>query len=170
MKNHSLGFALFVILAATGICADPVAMKEYSYKDTGIAFSMPQDPKVSTDIDKATGLATHMYLLDKGESALIISANVYKEFVLENKPDVFLKSGRDAMLQNMKGKVVSEKKITLAGHPGIEIVFEGDKLHGISRIYVVGRNLYQLLSATANGSPLMPGTDQIFDSFHLLKP
>ncbi len=137
-----------------------------------MAFSMPGDPTPSTQsVDSALGtIVIHAFILEKGDSALMVMVNVYPDAVLKADPEKLLEAGRDGAVGNIQGKVVSEKKITIDNNPGIEFQFESPKYHGTYRIYLVGTRLYQLGSLSSLGTPLMDGTDPFMTSFHLLKP
>jgi hypothetical protein len=172
MGKHWAGIALFAVFAAfagTGFCAEPGAMKEYADKETGMAFSLPGEPKITTGTTKA-GAHTYQYVLDKGGSAITINVTVNQEKVIEDAAAKVIPAVRDATVKSFKSKIVSQKPVTLEGHPGLEYKFEGSKYHGVYRIYVVEKRMVQLCSLAAKGTPLLPETDQVFESLHLVKP
>ena len=170
MNKYLIGFVFFAVLSTTAHAQD--AWKEYVYKETQMAFSMPADPVASTQsVDTADGkIMIHQYLLEKGSYALMVMVNLYPDKILQTPSDKLLAAGRDGAVSTIKGKVTSEKKITIDGNPGIEFQYESSKWFGTYRIYLVGACLYQVASMNSVGTPRFPDTDRFQNSFRLVKP
>jgi hypothetical protein len=82
-----------------------------------------------------------------------------------------LESGRDAALKQLNAESTRERKITLAGHSGLEFHFTGNgqgrSVHGAWRLYLVRNRLYQV--AALRFGQALPAADinRFFDSFKL---
>jgi hypothetical protein len=78
-----------------------------------------------------------------------------------------LDSNRDSFVTTVKGRLVSDKKTTLDGHPGRDFTVETDKAKFRMREFLVGSRLYQALT----GGPSLdtPEIQRFQDSFKPLK-
>lgn len=96
-----------------------------------------------------------------------------------DRPDELSKEAIAAMLTQLrnsvaktaepgKGKIVSERMLTLNGNPGNEIVLEQDGAKGVIRCYIVGKRLYQIIASLPKNEELKPALLKALDSFSLL--
>jgi len=85
-------------------------------------------------------------------------------------PQRVLRETRRGLLEAVRGKVVSERRIELAGHPGLEAEIEtpGGDIQ-VWRAFVVNGRVYQLLTGVKGGKGISSPTVRPFlDSFALL--
>ena len=72
-----------------------------------------------------------------------------------------------------RGKLVSDTKISLAGHPGREVVIDARGPHGPrglirGRLFMVGNRLYQLMVVAPQGRDDEKAAEDFLKSFKLL--
>lgn len=186
MIHRSLSsFAFALLIAATASAADsapaPAAasatvdtatLKEYSYKDSGFAVSLPGDPEVSTsDKDTVAGkIAIHTYIYVKGNALLAVGVNDFPaDLITKSNASDVLNNALEGALESVKGKLVSKKEIQLDNkYPGIEFQLTGEIAKGTYRVYLVGSRMYQVFSLGANGAEPLPVAGKFLDSFRIL--
>ena len=81
-----------------------------------------------------------------------------------------LKEARDGSVDNVQGKLLKERDISLEGYPGKEIEYEGDGAEEDiykSRMYLVKQRLYVILVIVPRGGA-SEHTDKFLNSFKLL--
>ncbi len=95
------------------------------------------------------------------------------EIVQRGDPEKMLDGSRDGAVSNANGKLLSETKITLEGHPGRELVMEardesgrGGTIKG--RLFMVKNRLYQVMVVAPRGQAGGQATDTFLQSFKLL--
>lgn len=79
-----------------------------------------------------------------------------------------LEANRDNFVKSLKATLLSTTPIKLGTHPGIEFkaVIEG-KADIVSRVYIVGRRPYQLVTLTPAGRDNAANRERFFSSFQL---
>jgi hypothetical protein len=82
-------------------------------------------------------------------------------------PNTVLDGAQEGAISNVKGHLVSGKKITLGIYPGREFEADNDTMHFHARIYLVGTTLYQSLTAAPLAEPYS-GVTRFLDSFQLI--
>jgi hypothetical protein len=126
------------------------AMKEQSASDGSFSVKMPGDAKEETQDMGGGGapMVAHQMGLDTGKGAYVVMwADFPAAVVKEQGTDKALDGARDGAVQNVGGKLDSEKKISVQGNPGREIAVSGPngmKLAG--RLFLVGNRLYQVMA------------------------
>ena len=70
-------------------------------------------------------------------------------------------------VRNIKGRMVTEKKIVLGANHGVAFEADNDSVHLSARIYLAGTTLYQLIVASPLNVPY-DGTARFLDSFQLV--
>ncbi len=78
-----------------------------------------------------------------------------------------LTSNRDTFVKRMKARLVSERPITLEGHPGLEYTAETDQAVFKVHTYVAGRRPYQLIAVTYKGFDDSQNVSAFLSSFRL---
>jgi hypothetical protein len=143
--------------------------KQYPYPTDGFAASFPSQPKMEKqNVATAAGsLDFHTYTSEDNTAALIAAVCNYGENAAGKDPDVILDGAKNGAVQNIKGRLVSEKKIMMGEHHGIAFEGQNESAHISARIYMVGTTLYQMIVAL----PLKADYADIgrfLDSFQLL--
>lgn len=140
----------------------------YSYPADGFSISAPAQPVASMqDVSGEAGLVKmHNYLLELSTAALYASTS--DDAALPNSnPDEALKGAEQGAVENLHGRLVSEKRIALGSYPGVEMEADSDSAHFTARIYIVRSRLYLTLVVSAPGKPY-PDAERFLDSFRLL--
>jgi hypothetical protein len=140
----------------------------YSYPDDGFSINAPAQPVVSMqDVSGKEGtVEMHNYLLDMGTAAFYASTS--NDAMLPNSdPEEALKGAEQGAVDNLHGRLLSEKRIALGSYPGVEMEADSQSAHFTARIYVVRSRLYLTLVVSAPGKPC-PDAARFLDSFRLL--
>ncbi|HET9404137.1 MAG TPA: hypothetical protein VFO57_06120 [Burkholderiales bacterium] len=161
-------------LAAAGTVSQagaPPGWKEVAIPAGRFKVLMPGAPKTSrqtirTDIGNVA--ATRYTVTDNANVTYDVLFNEYPAAgVAKVNPQKLLDSARDGLLYQTKGKMVSEKHITLSGFPGREqIIMSGEGTHYRVRLAWAGNRLYQVM-AVSPGKP-RPDAELFFDSFQIV--
>jgi hypothetical protein len=163
LKHFTLAVALLCFAAALG--AQAQQWKTYSYPADGFSVSFPSEPQLTKkDVPAGTGnREVRIYLASDEPAGMMVGVGDYGAEAAGQDPNV--------LLQNAKNKItyapLNEKKITLSGHPGLELEGEGDSIHYIIRIFFVGTILYQMQVAYPSDTPYA-NAKRFLDSFHLI--
>ena len=154
--------------------ADPDTWMHFSSKDDAFEVRFPAAPKKQTfETPNPLGgtIPTTMYMTEQGAQAIgvgvmTIPAATLPDFDVEGGLD----GGRDGMVNNIGGTLVSEKQIDFAGHPARAIVAkaeaDGRAARIEARLFFAKPRLYQLIvvSEESASSP----ASKFFESFALL--
>ncbi|MBI2477431.1 MAG: hypothetical protein HYV60_01885 [Planctomycetia bacterium] len=146
---------------------------EYESADGSYTVSMPQQPqtRMQSAATPAGTVTINIAMVDLGRhGAYMVSYNKLPATSELPEPDALLKDGVIRAMQNINGSIRSEESITLFGHPGKEVVFDGQSkeqpLTGSSRFVVTDHILYQLVWIGPPGQ-LPDNVQRFFDSFQI---
>ena len=78
-----------------------------------------------------------------------------------------LTSSRDTFVKLLKGRLLSERPLTLEGHPGLEYTAENDQAVVKVHTYVVGRRPYAVVAVTFKGFDDSQNVNAFLSSFRL---
>lgn len=79
-----------------------------------------------------------------------------------------LEANRDNFVKGLKATILGTTPITLGANPGIEFTAENDTAFFRSRVYIVGRRPYQLISVRLKGAQDSPNVAKFFSSFQIV--
>jgi hypothetical protein len=167
---------LSFFLAALAAAAQPEPdWVKVAPADKAFSVLFPDTPEKQTDkIDTPTGpIEVIAYALkpEKDRPAYLLS---YSEFPAHHNKltaEQRLDKARASALASTKGKLQSEKKLTLQGNPGRELLIVGkDKEHLRTQIYVVGNRVYQLFVVGPADQVGAKDAVKFFDSFKVKAP
>ena len=169
-KLLTLVFPIAVVLACSSL-----GQKWETISEDGITIEMPGKPnKQSQDIPTASGKATgQMLTLDKGSEAYILAYHDFPAAVanLNIDPKVLLKGASEGAVNNIDGKVVSQRDITVGGNPGTEIVGSGTKegkdVEFTIRMYWAKPRLIQTLYLAEKGKTNKTNAAKFLDSLKI---
>jgi hypothetical protein len=151
----------------------PDSWKTITAKDNTFSFQMPGSPKEDRQLIKtATGgvdLGTYLLDLPRSEGTLGVFVNEFpEEGIKALSPEKRLDSARDGAVANVKGKLKSEKKITLQENPGRDVLIEVDSKSIVRvRLYVVKNRLYQVLVSGPKDLATSKTAERFLESFKL---
>ncbi|MDW8365330.1 MAG: hypothetical protein RMK49_05760 [Abditibacteriales bacterium] len=148
------------------------AWKEFRAPAGGFSVEMPGTPKEDKQVlDTAVGkVDLFTFLLEVKDVVYLVSYNDYPSDTLKNSPSSkVLDDWRDGFAKGVKGKVRSEKYITLKSNPGREVIVDApNDLVFKVRAYLVKQRLYQTLVAAPKNLESSPDATKFLDSFKLL--
>jgi hypothetical protein len=140
--------------------------QQYSYAEDGFSIAAPSKPEFQKVSQEA--LDNHNYNISlAGDRALLISVTDTKQGD-KLEPQRALPAAKDSFVKKLNLKIISERAIKLAEHPGIEFEGRSDQWHVKSRLYAVKGMLFNLVSIGPASMPVAPETDRVFDSLMLL--
>ena len=160
-----------VLLAALSASAQtPAGWVKFSPAGSPFTVLMPTQPKE----DKKTSESPHgpyttvLYSSKspEGEIYLVGWADYDPKFKFGVQAE--LEANRDNFVKSVKAKLLSTTPIKLGTHPGIEFKAElTGKVDIVSRVYIVGRRPYQLITVTPAGRDVSANRERFFSSFKL---
>lgn len=150
----TLALPLAVVLACSSL-----GTKWETVTAGDLSVEMPGKPtKQSQDLPTPAGKASgELLTLDKGAEAYVLAFHEFPPAVANANidPKVFLKSAADSVVKNMNGKVTSQRDVTVSGHPGTELIGEGNKdgkdVEFTIRVYWARTRLIQTLYLSEKG-------------------
>jgi len=149
--------------------------KLFTPKDGGYSVSLPGEPtEAKQDVKTATGnIEVTFYALEAKDGAYVVSHSAFPESALKGgTDDKRLDNARDGAVASAKGRMKSEKKLTLDGFPGREVVIETDAkgMKAVrTRIYAVNKRLFQTLVVGPKSFVQGKDATMFLDSFKLVK-
>jgi hypothetical protein len=160
-----LGGAAYFMFQQKGDKGD--GWKEYEYPNDGYAVSTPSNPIPFPPSEEDPD--NRSYRINYGENTMVaFGASPYAMWG-DLSPKAKLERIEEMEVKGTAGKLVSEKEISLAGNPGIELEVEFHDSHMHSRWYVVNGKVLYLYSVAPTDAPLAGDTGRIFDSLRLLR-
>ena len=122
------------------------------------------------EVENQFGTSTlHMNVATWDETMLVVNWVDYPPDVAQDLPGQLLDDSREAALDNLGGKLVSEKPIKLGRHDGREILIEvakQDRLFRV-RVYLAGNRLYQTVLFGPPKAVKSKEAQKYLDSFKL---
>jgi hypothetical protein len=171
MKRLIIGLAApWFLMGAGGEL--PKEWKVHESKEGGFEVALPGLALETKQVAK-TGLGTlevTMLLLEskKDGAAYLVSFAEFPEGAFKGGDnDKRLDAARAGAVASAKGKLKTEKKITLGKHPGRELLIENDKGMVRTRIYAVDQKLYQTVVSGAKAFVQGKDAERFFESFKL---
>lgn len=153
--------------------AAPDAWMEFEADEHGFKARFPVAPK-KEDLSMPSPVGTIpavMWMAEQGNEVVGITVLTMPESALaEFNVEGALDGGRDGMINNVGGTIVSEKQIKIAGHDARAVVATVPNPAGAfkleARLMWVSPRLYQLMSLIPSDSASTSG-QKFFDSFEL---
>ncbi len=154
--------------------AAPGTWMAFSSKDDRFEARFPVAPKKDTfQAPNPLGgtIPNVMYMAEQGKQALGVNVMTLPEPTLSQfDVDGGLDGGRDGMINNIGGTIVSEQHIDFAGHPARAIEAKannaGVAMRIEARLFFVSPRMYQLIAVSEASAP--SPAKQFFESFSLL--
>jgi hypothetical protein len=161
-------FELLPRAKATAPAVPAPDWKPYIYRTDGFSASFPSPPTIEKQNVTSSGGTYELrtYETDDSATALIAAVCDYGASAASKDPDSVLADAQKGAVNNIKGQLVSEKKINLGANHGVEFQVDSDSANVTARIYLVGTVLYQMIVA----APLKTNyadTRRFLDSFQL---
>ena len=163
--------ALAVVFVNCGKKSGPVEdpWKEFTSQEGKFTVNMPGQPSYTTQAVPTTegSVQVHTYLISHGVMAYGVMYNTVASEVADAQQ--FLDVRRDNALATVKGTLISEKNISIDGHPGREVKLKtGDNIQYTGRLFLVNDRFYQVISTAPGGVNAEAAMLKFLDSFKLL--
>ena len=172
MKRKAILCLLTVLLALTG--CEVTTWKEFESKEGGFSVQMPGPPaeKRQTFNTQVGSVDARFFTVeaDRGASVFMVVYGDYPEALMAAEDmTILLDAARDGAVGNIQGTLLSERAISIGGHPGRELQVQSSdgKLALQIRIYLVGSRQYQVVMVSPKATPSTADRDRFFDSFKL---
>lgn len=130
------------------------AQDTYTSRAGGFAVAFPNgypNPRVdSSEVSTQIGsLTMYTFLTEQASSACMVAYSDYPEEAFEGaNMKALLDSARNGALNNVRGKLIRQKKISINGNPGLSVYFRGKSgattIYGRFDYYIVTPRLYQI--------------------------
>ncbi len=160
MKTFSWLSPLFALSLLAGCAQTPTAT---SFAPPGGGFSVQMPGTVE---ERAGDNGTHMFLSGEDNDAYIVAYTDLQKSS-EANADELLDNARNGLLADGKRKLISEKKITVEGHPGRDLrTITQSGFNTRFKIVVKGKRLYQIGVVIPKDKTPQPDTTSFFNSFH----
>jgi hypothetical protein len=173
-KTAGLLFCLVVFTA--GCAATPAEPREFRSESGGFSILVPAAMEENTqDVVNADGkLVLHGFVGGSETKRYIVGYVDYpEEAVTTLGADALLARSRADLIGSEGASVLSEKKTSLDGHPGLEISFDtgvdtNPQLTIKARIYLAGSRLYQVMVVVPKSDVNTEDINNFLESFRLL--
>ena len=141
----------------------------FTSKEGAFSLTLPGTPKEkSEDITSNNGPTTlHTFMVERDEGQRFFLVG-YSDYKTKLDADASLASVISGQVESLKGKITSDKTVTLAGHPGRSVTIESEGIAFYSTVYVAGNRLYQLMCGMPKADAMPPDAKEFFDSFRIL--
>jgi hypothetical protein len=172
MQTPIVSMMLMLVLVVGG--GGQGAWKPFASKEGGFSVMMPGTPKpMRQSLNTQAGpIAMNMFVLDMGTTAYVVMFSDYPEAGVKKAGAAkVLKGARDGAVNNARGaKLLSEKQISLNGHPGVELKMEqGAQGILLARLYMVRNRLYQAICVVPKSRAGSGDMERFVGSFKLTK-
>ena len=156
--------------------ADPDTWMSLSAKEHGFEARFPVAPKKQDESmpTLAGTIPAVSYMAEQGNEAVGVTVLIIPDALLgQFNVNGALDGGRDGMINNVGGTIVSETHLQFAGHEARAIVAKAAAADGTmmkleARIFWASPRMYQLLAVSVEGAPSNPA-DKFFASFKLVE-
>ncbi len=166
--SRVLTLAVTVLL----LCAFDKSWKLFSHKEANLSVMMPETPKEESSVEKtvAGDITLWQASVIQESKAYFVSYSDMPKSTWKGDPKKMLEGARDGAAQRVKGKVVADREIKLAGkYPGREFKVVVDKMELTQRVYLVKHRLYQVNMGCLVGTCTTAEIQEYLSSMKLLK-
>jgi hypothetical protein len=156
-------------ISALGQTSQTPTSSKFTSDSGGFSVKVPGTPTTKNEpINSTNGPTTlHTFLVEtnNGKDFYLVGYSDY-----ETKLDTAksLNGVISAQVDSMKGKITSDKSITLKSYPGRSVTIETDDVTFYSTVYVAGNRLYQIMFGMPKGETMPSEAKEFFSSFEIL--
>jgi len=164
MISHWIALVLVLLLLGPSV-AGAAEWAETGSPHCRCRFAMPGTPTYSSQPAARDRPSVDQWFLETDKAAYFVSATSLPQELLRDRT-MLQEGARGAVL---KGRtLVSEKRMTVQGHPGLEIVVDDQKDWRLTmRLVLADTVLYQYGIRTPKGERNAADETKFFDSFKL---
>lgn len=154
-------FALFLISSMSAFAQEDKWIR-FSPTGSGFEIMLPSEP--NEKVETRANYTTHMYSSTVGRTVYLISYSDYSTI-----PEKALEVNRDDFNKQMQATLISSRNVELDGKTGLEFTSEISSANVKSRIFLVGKRLYQMATLVFKDTQDDKNVDRFFQSFAFLK-
>lgn len=132
------------------------------------SVSFPSEPTQQNDSSKTYPTYVVKMLISKDSSDLFIIGWVDYEsaYVFDSQKE--LEANRDNFIKAINGTLISTKNIEFKSYQGLEFTVQAGAMFWSSKVFMVGRRPYQLLTGSSSGKPSV-NENKFYNSFSIKK-
>lgn len=177
--RKSVIFLLTLLLAGClASCSAPPTIKEFKSEAGGFSVMTPAplQEAVQPVETQDSKIDLHLFSASQDDIAYFVAYCDYApDLAKPDNAEKMLDGARDGAVGNSHGKLSLETAITLAGHPGREVVIEtaGEDRPPVTikgRLFMVKNRLYQVTVVTPRTRAGEKSVNDFLQSFKLLGP
>jgi hypothetical protein len=162
-----------LLIVSTAFAQKAAAWEKFSSVEGRFSILFPSKPTAKKEKLGETDTA-YTYTAETATGVFVASyMDLPGAFKTDEEKNFVLDGGRDGSLENIDGKLLYEKKITLSGYLGREFSIsmkdKGLTLRSKTRLFLVGQRAYQLLALVPEENADSPDIDKFLSSFELNK-
>jgi hypothetical protein len=149
--------------------------KEFTSDEGRFSVLLPRTPRQTTEtVDAPAGeIDEHTFTTIYGSITYVVSYSDYPQNLTTGDTRAVLDSLRDSAVTSFNGKLLSERSISLNGHPGRELKIQVSDDAGTAiarfRIFLVRNRLYYLYTLAPEERSPSPSVDKFLNSFKLVQ-
>ena len=165
--------SLVLLAALTASAQTPAEWVKFSPAGSPFSILMPGQPKEEKKTAESPKgpYTTYLYSSVSPEREIYLVGWVDYDPKFKFGVQAELEANRDNFLKAVKATLLSTTPVKLGAHPGIEFKAEvAGKADIVSRVYIVGRRPYQLITVTPAGRDASANRARFFSSFQLAAP
>jgi hypothetical protein len=175
LPRQSVPLLMLALVALAPRLASAQEWKEFSSPECRCSAQFPGAPQPRTQPlqSKYGSHEAKMWILDVPGNAFfaLFYMDYPKDSFAKAKPEDLLADARDEAVKNVKGKLVSETKITMNGYPGREFkIASPGALNLHARIFLAKERLYQVIAVVPEARDSAGDAKKFLDSFKFQKP
>jgi len=162
-------FALLLVSCGKKDSSVEDPWKEFTSREGKFSVIMPGEPTYTTQTapTKEGMVQIHMFLIGHGVMAYGIIYNDVPGAIADVQK--YLDERRNGAVLTSKGTLISEKKISIEGHPGREIKLKtADNMQYTGRLYFIDGRFYQVIVTAPAEVNAEAVSAKFLDSFKLL--
>jgi hypothetical protein len=162
-------------ITALSLCLSVAAQapqwKQFSNETDGFRALFPTTPELTRKSVPIGGdvYELHSYTAQAGSTSLYIGVCDYGAKGVAADPDELLGSAKQGVVDDMKARILREKRITLDAGVGTAFEAESDTTHSSVRMVLSGGALYQIMASTPR-SEKFAESERFLDSLELIPP
>ena len=161
---NKLCFAGLLLLL---LCSAAAAQEELPppwarFEPQGVGFSVIMPGKPVETITKRTNYTLHSFTVTLGRT--IFSAT-YSDYTTNLDPNKSITANIEKFNKSLDARPLTTREVTLDGHSGVEFTAETDALNVKSRVFVIGKRMFQVVALAFKDVDDSRNVDRFFDSF-----
>jgi hypothetical protein len=165
--------ALVLLAALAASAQTPAGWVKFSPAGSPFTVLMPTQPKEDKKTSESPQgpYTTVLYSSKSPEGEIYLVGWVDYDPKFKFGVQAELEANRDNFVKSLKATLLSTTPVKLGAHPGIEFKAEvPGRFDIVSRVYIVGRRPYQLITGAPAGRDASANRVRFFDSFQLAAP